>query len=103
MGMFSWLCRGCGHPLLAPRATSAVNRWMSDAVVLTKKRVIEGGYDGYGRVDGRELSARPCCYHRACWIDAGRPGYSGPSKGAPDQGWFFDAGAHDLPEPVAPR
>ena len=43
-------------------------------------------------------------WHQACWKTAGSPmDYRGPSAPSPDQGWFFEDGAHDLPEPGTGR
>jgi len=56
MGLFSWDCDGCGHPMLMPSNTNRVNRWMSDCLVITNAgEVIEGHYDGYGRLDGVDI------------------------------------------------
>lgn len=77
---------------------------MSDAVVLTNRggRII-GEYDGYGRVGGDEdASEHGACLHFACWEKAGKPDfdhYGKPSAHAPDQGWFFDDGDHDMIDP----
>ena len=111
MGFFSWDCRGCGHPLLSGWATNRVNAWMQEAVVVESEgRVLEGTYDGYGRVDGEAIQYGPWvdhstalnlpgCWHRACWVKAGKPADYAPSKSAADQGYFFDEGEHDLEEP----
>lgn len=105
MGFFSYLCKECGHPLLCRQATSkGINEWMTNAVVLTPHgAVIQGDYDGYGQV-GRwdDDFSYAVCLHTACWEKAGKPGfahYGGPSDGAPDQGWFFEDGAHDMIDP----
>ena len=110
MGFFSWNCRGCGHPLLSQWATNRVNDWMREAVVVESEgRVIEGTYDGYGRLDGQEINHQysrtdteykePGCWHRACWVKAGKPTDYAPSESSSDQGYFFEAGAHDMEEP----
>lgn len=103
MGFFSYNCKCCGHPLLSKQATDAVTSWMKEAVVLTKRgSVLQGEYDGYGRVDYGEFDGYgdgAACYHKACWEHAGRPGYDGPSDHADDQGWFFDDGDHDMAPP----
>lgn len=105
MGFFSYLCKECGHPLLSPQATDpGINDWMAQAAILTNRgSIIIGEYDGYGRAgemeDGMEYAA---CLHEACWERAGRPGfkhYGEPSTHAPDQGFFFDDGDHDLIDP----
>ena len=80
MGFSSWSCRGCGHPMLSGHVTNPVNRWMSDVVVMSRRgTILSGYYDGYGRVDEREIPYRrgaPECWHRACYEVAGRPVYS---------------------------
>lgn len=107
MGMFSYECKECGHPMLSPEATSeGINEWMSDAVALSRDgdRAV-GTYDGYGRADGYEVGdcgMDVAWVHRACWEKAGRPEwsrYGSPSASAGDQGWFFDDGDHDLIDP----
>lgn len=108
MGFFSANCLGCGHPLLPVCSTDeGINTWMSQAVVLTQDgdRFV-GEYDGYGRVgsccdeDGDSgVGFGAACWHRACWIQAGRPEFTKASDHAADQGYFFDDGAHDMLEP----
>lgn len=105
MGFFSYDCRGCGHPLLAPHATNSVNAWMTDAVcLLPDGRVVKGAYDGYGRLDGEDVRCgerlldAPEAWHRACWEACGSPTkFTRHSAHADDQGHFFPEGAHDLP------
>lgn len=64
MGMFSWDCHECGHPMLASRATNRVNQWMTDCVVITRTgRVVEGGYDGYGRLYGEDIRPESPVWH----------------------------------------
>lgn len=104
MGMFSYLCKECNHPLLSKGATNpGINDWMSRAVVLTNRgEVFIGEYDGYGRAGGEDSLDYHACLHEACWEKAGKPlfaHYGSPSDGAPDQGWFFDDGEHDLIDP----
>jgi hypothetical protein len=105
MGFFSWNCVECGHPMLSPMAVNDVNEWMSRVTVIAKDgSILKGEYDGYGRVNGRELDWQddPQCYHDACWQKAGKPTeYTTPSENANDQGWFYDEGAHDMAEPAA--
>lgn len=102
MGFFSWDCNECGHPLLSPDATNTVNQWMASVVTMDKGgHTLTGTYDGYGRVSGTPIDYDPntldaCCYHRACWDNAGRPTDYRPSTLSDDQGWFFDDGDHDL-------
>lgn len=103
MGVFSFMCAGgCGHPLLSPDVTNEVNAWMADGVAVTPGGgVLAGSYDGYGRLDGSDFAQEEAtAWHRACWEVAGRPGdYRGESDQAEDQGWFFDEGDHDMPDP----
>ena len=94
MGFFSWNCNECKHPLLSIYAVNSINSWMQEAVVIEANtgRFMRGTYDGYGRVDGREIDfdQDPCCYHEACWLKADKPGYTQASEMAEDQGYFFD-------------
>ncbi len=106
VGMFSVLCHGCEHPLLSPSATGSVNEWMSDCVAVRDGAVVASGmYDGYGTIGVCEYAVDDtACWHEACWDVAGRPltGF-GVSRHAEDQGWFFDDGDHDLPDPRGVR
>ncbi len=105
MGFFSWNCKSCGHPMLCRGATEDKNEWMTKVVAMFKDgNWYVGTYDGYGGVGvcGVNLAdghGEPCCYHEACWVKAGRPEYDGPSDHAADQGWFFEDGVHNIPEP----
>jgi len=100
VGFFSWDCK-CGHPLLSNYVTNEVNGWMNQVVVLEPSGcLLKGDYDGYGKVGGREIDFDSQVFHHACWELAGRPTqYTEPSPGSADQGFFFDAGDHDMPEP----
>ena len=108
MGLFSANCKRCGHPLLCKQATNDINRWMTEAVMITPEGDIHTGeYDGYGRVGGWESAMdrfpeENSVYHKACWVLVGKPlTFQGRSEHARDQGWFFDEGAHDLPCPTS--
>jgi len=101
MGFFSFNCNGCQHPMLSKFAAWGINNWMRQVVVIEKDGTIrEGEYDGYGRVDGVEVSnvMEVCCYHAACWEKAGKPTEYLPSLNAPDQGYFF-GDEHNMPKP----
>ena len=109
MGFFSYECRGCGHPLLSVYAVNHINNWMQHAVALDRGGVVaQGAYDGYGRVGTYALTSETdthCCeavWHTACWTTAGSPAFDTPSARASDQGYFFDAGTHDIKDPRAP-
>ena len=112
MGFFSWNCIGCGHPMLNPYSVNGINSWMANVVVIEggSKTLLRGEYDGYGRVDDRDiqlgpwkdnsnLENEPCCYHDACWVKAGEPTEYIPSTHAEDQGYFFDD-EHDIEPPT---
>lgn len=103
MGFTSWTCKCCGKSALSPEATSkGINEWMSKVVVLDAEDFISGTYNGYGEVNGCEIHehfSKPAVYHRACWEQAGRPDYDGPSPYADDQGWFFNEKDYDILEP----
>ena len=111
MGLFSCDCKYCDHPLLSIMACHADNTWMNEAVVIRPDgELIYGPYDGYGRVGDGELGWSEnvidgsTCYHYACWIVLGRPlEFSGASESSEDQGWFFEDGAHDIPDPRGVR
>lgn len=108
MGFFSRDCLCCKHPLLSAGAVNARNSWMQKGrVVHENGTVIQGVYDGYGRLDGRDAwdyDDKASVWHAACWEADGKPeGYRGNSRGSADQGWFFDEGDHDMDEPGAPR
>lgn len=104
MGVFSWLCPGCGHPLLMRGVTNYINKWMNDAVGITKDGDIHtGAYDGYGNIGGADMLLYDpdfTPWHKACWKKAGSPMvFTAPAEHAPDQGYFFDDPDHDLREP----
>ena len=104
--------------MLSVWARNETNTWMSQVVVIKHDgQIIEGEYDGYGRVsptpidpdkffdginersfvwDAAEL---PGCWHKACWEVAGKPAEHRPSTRSEDQGYFFEDPAHDLTEP----
>lgn len=103
MGFFSKDCEGCGHPLLSKYATNRVNKWMEQAVaILPDNEIVVGEYDGYGRIDGIDhLIFGAMVYHEACWREADCPKtFVDESCWSEDQGYFFDDGAHDMPEPT---
>lgn len=112
MGMFSFNCKECDHPMLSRPATDkGINEWMSDVVLLTENgsRII-GEYDGYGGVgssgDDDDYYEGGCFVHKACWEKHGKKdyeGYGGPSDHANDQGWFFNDGDHDMIDPRIPE
>jgi hypothetical protein len=112
MGFFSQDCASCGHPALSSMATTEVNAWMSQVVAISppnefagrplQGEVHIGEYDGYGRVGGAEYAVGESAtvWHVACWELAMKPmGWQGASRRSADQGWFFEEGAHDLPDP----
>ena len=100
MGLFSWDCEVCGHALLSHEATQEKNGWMTDAVAIERDgSVLCGGYDGYGRLNDRELE-RPQVYHKRCWQLAGKPTeFVKESHNSNDRGWFFDDDAHNYAPP----
>lgn len=49
MGMFSWDCKGCHHPLLSAGATNETNAWMRQVVAMFKNGDrVSGEYDKCG-------------------------------------------------------
>jgi hypothetical protein len=109
VGFFSTRCRACGHSILSHHAVSPSDErafgWMKNAVAITREGDIHTGeYDGYGRIGDWDsqgtIGRAQSVYHRACWEVIGKPtSFSGPSFDARDQGYFFDAADHDLPDP----
>jgi len=89
--------------MLSIYAVNSINSWMQEVVVISANtnEILRGVYDGYGRVDNQDIDFHdnPCCYHEACWLKAGRPGYSKASEMADDQGYFFGS-EHDVGPPV---
>jgi len=103
MGFFSFDCKECGHPMLSGCATSPINNWMRQVVVIEEDgTILQGEYDGYGRV-GEVAIAWPMkasCYHSACWTVNGAPSkYAGQSESSEDQGYFFSDADHHMAEP----
>lgn len=106
MGFHSKDCEGCGHPMLCAEAIGTTeSRWMNECVAITETgSVIHGAYDGYGRLFEEftevALPYEVTVWHEACWELAGKPtDYRGISADSADQGWFFEDGAHNLPDP----
>lgn len=111
MGFFSQDCQSCGHPALSTMAVTEINAWMSQVVSISPPNEFPGGgaikmhigeYDGYGNVGGAEYAVgeNATVWHVACWELAHRPmGWQGASRHSADQGWFYDPGTHDLPDP----
>jgi hypothetical protein len=116
MGFFSQDCDGCGHPLLSYHATNHINYWMEDVTVIKPNgEVVEGVYDGYGRVLGEYLDEDgdwvECTedeavgfdntvWHTDCLKQSGKPAlWTGPSRYSEDQGFFFERGAHNMTRP----
>ena len=109
MGMFSYNCRACGHPLLCRNATTkGVNEWMSlGIVIMPNDDVHSGEYDGYGRMGGFDSGdsnsdlSDGSVYHKDCHKALGKPmDFVGKSHHADDQGWFFDDGDHAMLSPL---
>ena len=114
MGFFSWDCLKCGHPMLSSYAIGCAedadekcgkdNSWMKDVVAIyPNDNLIIGEYDGYGRIDGRDImdsmyDFSGTVYHQNCWERAGKPGFTKPSEGSGDQGYFFGDHTHCINE-----
>lgn len=111
MGVFSWECNICHRSILCMDVTSERNAWMHRAVCVFENDPefpLKGQYDGYGRMwdpsmceDDQEFmdSGNFSLYHLACWRLSGKPGYTGASRSAADQGYFVDDEEYDLKEP----
>lgn len=109
MGMFSYNCRACGHPLLCRNATTkGVNEWMQYGIVIfSNENIFSGEYDGYGRMGGFDSGdsgfdlSDGSVYHKDCHKALGKPmDFVGKSQHADDQGWFFDDGDHAMASPL---
>ena len=93
MGFFSWNCKGCGKSLRSRYTSAGHANWMAQGVVMSPGGTrTQGEYDGYGCIgDVENLNDWPDdpeVWHQACWEQAGKPAYSGPSRHAADQGFF---------------
>lgn len=78
MGMFSWICKGCGDELCTPE--------------IVRMNGCVGEYDGYGRAGGFDWSqanGEPVCWHEYCYQNATpeEKADQTPSKPAPNQGF----------------
>ena len=106
MGMFSWDCDHCGHPLIAPFNIQKHNSWMADAVALLPNgALMKGDYDGYGRINGTNIhdDGEPQVFHIKCWEAVGKPDkFKSSSRSAADQGHFYGEEEHDSPPPGEP-
>ena len=94
MGLFSWQCKHCDHSIKSPYNVPDGWEYMTEAVLLEPDgTIIMGEYDGYGRIDDREVNwetSEPEMWHKKCWENAGKPQYSGGSDSAEDQGFFYN-------------
>jgi hypothetical protein len=118
MGFFSWNCRHCGDSLVSHHAVSPGHPrfWQVAAVAVRKDGgVLEGDYDGYGRIGDVDLMQpwrengcsektsseylypvrpydvpRPEVYHAECFRALGPLPHRKPSRNAFDQGYFFE-------------
>ena len=106
MGFSSVVCAGCFHSIRSHESARGKYGWMSSAVlVFFSGRIVEGEYDGYGRVQPNPKSdtdepkpvsiysarggTRVAAYHAACWPILGRPkNVTKVSERADDQGFF---------------
>lgn len=110
MGFFSENCHTCNKSILNPYSINEINKWMAEVVVITQNdSIIKGTYDGYGRVivgatdvDGLIGYNQNSVWHRACWeLDGCPTTFQGACTSAEDQGYFFDDGKYDIPDPRA--
>jgi hypothetical protein len=82
MGMFSWLCKGCGHELKTNE--------------LVRMNACVGEYSGYGSAGGFEYSGsynEPSCWHVLCYNKASveEKLSDSSSEYAPNQGFGIEA------------
>ncbi len=91
MGFFSWKCPHCGQTVMNEHSGVALPRMQ--VTVVTPAGLINGIYDGYGRVSGTNLMDHPDIpgmfkegedgnfareikmYHQACFVEAGAPSF----------------------------
>ena len=97
MGLFSWQCKKCDHSIKSPFNIPDGWEYMNEVVMLSEgNEPIIGKYDGYGRIDDRDVGMEdtldnPELWHKKCWENAGKPNrYSGGSEYSQDQGFFYD-------------
>jgi hypothetical protein len=105
MGFFSWQCKKCDHSIKSPYNLPTGWEYMNEVVYLREGHSpVIGEYDGYGRIEGAELSEptalstyevnwednEPELWHKKCWYNEGMPQYSGESDYAEDQGFFYN-------------
>jgi len=92
MGMFSWICRQCEHPIASPFHITQKNAWLNDVTVVDEDGEVDiiGEYDGYGRVGEKDVYAggigAPELYHSLCYLKEGPTKKRGPSESDPFQG-----------------
>ncbi len=105
MGLFSYICPGCGHSVRHNSVVKPRSAWMTQAVLVTKHGATFGTYDGYGRLRSPSGALKevldvpsPTLYHEACYRVLGQPKRVKPSKDAVDQGVFV--GEYDPKEPA---
>lgn len=97
MGFFSWECKGCSESIKAPYGLGEQQKWQNEAIVMYDgwSRTHQGSYDGYGRLDGHDVgyNGTPEVWHLDCFTHESlvnkTPTFSGGSKGADDQGYFY--------------
>lgn len=82
MGMFSWICKGCGREICEPEI----------ALVRSHNGITWGEYDGYGRCgmyDAAEDNHEPVMWHKYCYDHATPQEQADdtPSDYAPNQGF----------------
>jgi len=103
MGVFSWDCNHCGHPLIDPCIAEDKNRWMGRGVVLLKNGdMFKGEYDGYGRINDADFweDGDFEVFHEECWKHIGKPlEFTKASRSSADQGHFYADGVHNSPPP----
>ena len=105
MGFFSWKCKKCDHSIKAPYNIPTGWEYMNEVVLLREGLdPVVGKYDGYGRIEGAEVSeptalstyevnwqaGEPEMWHQKCWENEGKPAFSGESEYSSDQGYFYD-------------
>jgi len=98
MGFFSWKCKKCSHSIKSPYDLPAGWDYMNECVLLRDGwDPVIGKYDGYGNIEGSHGehdinwgAGEPELWHKRCWESEDKPAFSGGSKYAEDQGYFYD-------------
>jgi len=66
--MFSWNCKACGEPIQSIRTATTLDSKDCEVVAITRSgEILEGDYDGSGRIDGMFITGASSIYHSRCF------------------------------------